>query len=67
LLGKAPNDAVMLNEVAQTTLPAGRWYPGLSWSYSGLTPTNYLPYQLPVMEITLEFDAGIARSFDREP
>jgi len=67
LSGKATSDAVMLNGVTQATLPVGRWYPGLSWAYSGLTPINYPPYQLPIIKIELGFDAGFVRSPGREP
>ena len=63
LVGKTTNDKVMLGAAVQTSLPADRWFDGGSyfWNYNNLTLSSFQPYQLPIIEIVMEFDNGIYR------
>lgn len=61
LTGKTANDTVTLGGAGQTTLMLNRWVTGQSWDYTNLTPANYSDYQLPIIEIKLEFNTGLWR------
>ena len=60
LLGKQPNDSVVLNSVTQNALPAV-WCPitsplGMRINY---TPSSSSPYLLPVAEVIMKLSTGI--------
>ena len=61
MTGKQPNDQVLVASVAQTMLPSDRWFGGgsLFWGYAGIDFAGSQPYQLPIVEIEMEFDVGL--------
>lgn len=61
LTGKETNDAVTLNAVAQTELPANRTCIGatFNWLMNHITMADYEPNELPIVEVEMWFDPGI--------
>ena len=65
LIGQVGLDAVLLNSISQTALPTDRWTsnsPPWHWDWIGFDPRSYTPYQLPVLELTIETDTGLCKT-----
>jgi hypothetical protein len=65
LMGQTGVDDVLLNSVSQTAIPSDRWISNgtpWTWTWSGYDPRSYTPYQLPVLELTIETDTGLCKT-----
>jgi hypothetical protein len=61
LTGKTATDSVTLKNVTQPTLLVGHTCCNFEWQYS-FNPASYLPYQLPIVEVAITFDADHLRT-----
>ena len=59
LIGKQTNDSVLLNGVAQNSLPAV-WNGNVFGGQFSINPANYQPYQLPIVEMIFKYYIGNA-------
>jgi hypothetical protein len=57
--GKQTGDAISLNSVTQSFIPVGQIWNGQSqWFFINLNTASYSVYQLPIIDLELEFDLG---------